>query len=181
MTPLEERLPLEWRPITGFPDYEVREDGVIRRGVPDKKGRFLGKIIKPKTYSKYGHLHVCLCVNGTKKFICIHQAVIRAFVGTPPTPKHEVAHGDGVPSNNHWRNLRWATRRENALDQIAHGTNVAGDRNGRAALCWDQVRDIRRESSAGETATRLAKKYGVGLSTISRITRSECWIEEVKC
>jgi hypothetical protein len=35
--------------------------------------------------------------------------VAEAFIGPQPSPRHQVAHYDGVRDNNHYSNLRWAT------------------------------------------------------------------------
>lgn len=102
----------EWRIIPDLPDYQIREDGLIRRVTPTKNGRMnqVGEIRKPHLNSKYGHLLVVLYTpDGSKVGHSVHNLVARAFHGLPPTPDHEAAHNDGNTSNNHYTNIRWAT------------------------------------------------------------------------
>ena len=48
-----------------------------------------------------------------------HALVMEAFVGPRPAG-YEVSHRDGDASNNHVRNLRYATRQENQHDRRFH-------------------------------------------------------------
>lgn len=58
---------------------------------------------------------------GKKKDLCLHRAVLLAFVG--PLPKGKVSrHLDGVKTNNHPSNLAYGTHQENREDAIRHGT-----------------------------------------------------------
>ncbi|WP_208609489.1 HNH endonuclease signature motif containing protein [Streptomyces atriruber] len=51
-----------------------------------------------------------------------HFLVCVAFHGPRPTASHQVAHGDGDPTNNRPCNLRWATPAENSAGAVRHGT-----------------------------------------------------------
>lgn len=117
----------------------------------------------------------------------VHRIVALAFLGPPPTPKHEVAHGDGNPSNNNINNLRWATRKENKADSIRHGTSYqpdnlgknCGEGNPKAKLTWKDVREIRELYTAKIfTQVELGIIYGVVQSTIKDIVRNKTWVEE---
>lgn len=177
MTPVQLSLTydLEWRSIPGFPDYEVCEDGTIRRAVADKCGRRKGHVMSPMTYSKYGHLHVKLTINGRMKFICIHQAVTLAFIGPKPPDKDEVAHNDGIAWHNHWSNLRWATHAENHQDTVLHGTRLTGERNPTAKLSNSQVKEIKQGLAAGTKQKDLAARFSVHKCTIQAIAAGRNW------
>jgi hypothetical protein len=177
MTSSEEMLSLEWRPIPGFPDYEVSEAGDIRRMRIGKRGHGrIGKTLKPWLYSDFGHLQLKLTsADGQKKAICVHQAVALAFHGPKPSPMHEVAHGDGVAWHNHWSNLRWATKEENRADMLLHGTAPIGEKNGAARLSDDQVREIKRLLSTGAKQKDLAKEFTVHKATIQAIAAGRNW------
>lgn len=48
----------------------------------------------------------------------MHRLVAYAFLGDPPSSKHEVDHIDGNPANNEVSNLRWVTHSENISNKI---------------------------------------------------------------
>jgi uncharacterized protein YerC len=50
-----------------------------------------------------------------------------------------------------------------------------GEQNGNAKLSPETVATIRARLSAGESGRKLAREYGVGQSTISRVKRGEHW------
>jgi len=109
---------------------------------------------------------------------CIHRLVLFAFVGPPPSEKHECCHNDGDPSNNNLSNLRWGTKKENQADRKVHGTlsvNV-GISNGQAKLAESNVREIRKMLEARELLQReIADHFGVSANTIRDIKTGRCW------
>ncbi len=51
-----------------------------------------------------------------------------------------------------------------------------GERHGNARLTAQQVRAIRRDRAAHDTAFRvLAERYGISVSTVGRVLRREIW------
>jgi hypothetical protein len=130
-----------------------------------------------QTFStKYEYRLVALTApSGKRKAYLVHVLVAKAFIGPQPTPIHEVAHNDGKASHNHWKNLRWATREENAADRLIHGTHVQGEKNPAAVLTADTVREIKSRLDAGEYGTKLAREYGMSFSTIYRIRSGANW------
>lgn len=122
----------EWRPVDGFPLYEVSSLGRVRsipRIVVDTLGRTYpraGKILKTSAGQK-GHLSVTAYdMSGKMLRLSVHRAVCTAFNGKPPSGRHHAAHGDGDPANNVATNIYWATASENALDRVRHGNDAHG-------------------------------------------------------
>ena len=78
--------------------------------------------------------------------------------------------------------LYLGTQAQNALDresrQRGGGSKMRGTGNPAARLTWEQIAYIRQEASNGPRGTqaRLARELGVGVSTISRITRGTHWL-----
>lgn len=107
----------------------------------------------------------------------VHQLVCEAFHGAKPFPGAEVAHWDGNKANNVPSNLRWATQVENSADKIRHGKTVRGERNGRAKLTAEQVREIRRRYVPNQHGQRvpLANEFGVTAETIDKIVKRAKW------
>lgn len=119
-----------WKPIPGEPFYEASSLGRIRsvdRVVPflDRWGNIsqrplVGRVLRAKTRKaapgKIAYRDVVLCSDGNPHSETVHKLVALAFHGERPTPLHEVAHGNGDPSNNRPDNVRWATSAENKAD-----------------------------------------------------------------
>lgn len=164
----------QWRPVLGFPQYEVSDLGRVRR-VVDSTNSKAGSIISGRV-SPAGYLYFNATVAGKRKTIKHHRLVCEAFHGPAPTPAHVVAHCNGNSLDNRAANLRWATTRENHSDRFAHGTNPAGSRNGRANLCEAQVAEIRRlYALGGRTTYALAEQYEVYPTTVQKIIKRETW------
>lgn len=107
----------EWRPVLGFEGlYEVSSYGQIRSL---RSGRLMRLQIDRGGYAS------CLFSpgGGAKPVrIGIHRVVCIAWHGEPPLD-HEVAHNNGVKTDNAPSNLRWASRSENILDLVSHGNH----------------------------------------------------------
>ena len=164
---------IEWRTISVNENYEVSEDGEVRR-MSSGPSTYSGRMLKPRK-DKKGYSLVNLSRNGKQKPHRIHRLVVQAFLGNPPTEKHQIAHGDGNPENNHVSNLRWATQKENEADKIIHGKTSRGEKHGNSKLTKDDVGKIRFLISQGHSNTEIAKMFGVDHSHISKIKRGKSW------
>lgn len=165
----------EWRPIDGWPHYEVSNFGRVRSW--KKRGNGFGKtlekpIILKQGTSRNGYKTVRPCQNKVPKTFSVHCLVLEAFVGQRPSAVHQAAHFDGDPSNNRLDNLRWATRVENAADRIRHGRQVRGENHPLSKLTEGKVREIRRSS---EGSTRLAERFNVSQKAIDLVLSGEKW------
>ena len=182
MTP-EERASsrdIEWRQCIDLPDYEVSEYGDVRRVTPAKTRR-VGHM--PKGHiNQWGYrVYKLVTPNGKERFWG-HRLVLGAFIGPPPSEKHQTAHTDGNRLNNHVSNLRWATSVENGADTVRHGS-LKGERNGRALLSEDRVRALRDEyaSLSGNKYGRRGRvaliqaKYGISRSALLEIINRTNW------
>ena len=112
---------MTWRPIPGLPDHEVSLDGRVRRSD--------GRELRPVP-SDSGYLRVRAQVSGVRRSITLQRAVALAFLGPPPSERHQAAHLDGDRKRNHVDNLAWKTPEEQAEDKRRHGTHKNGQRHG---------------------------------------------------
>lgn len=112
-----------WKPVVGFEGlYEVSDHGRVRSlDRMTARGLRKGQMMKPFALDT-GHLRVRLSRDGRGSGPLVHRLVLEAFVGPCPDGQ-EGCHSDGNPENNHVGNLRWATRSENQLDSVRHGTH----------------------------------------------------------
>lgn len=162
---------VRWRqcPIIGLEHYDISDHGDVRRNKPGKTRQNT----PPKGRENNGYQRYKLTNSDGKKLeIGAHQLVLRTFKGPPPTSKHLSAHNDGNGLNNYYENLRWATQKSNLADRDKHGTNIRGERNGRAKLTASQVLRLRRDHkkllATGNTygnVRALQKRYGLKSSS----------------
>ena len=94
----------QWAAIDGYTNYQVSWWGRVRNS---KTARILKSRVCPN-----GYVYVNLSNKGIVKTHTIHQLVAREWAPNPEQ-KRCVDHIDGIRTNNHWENLRYATHSEN--------------------------------------------------------------------
>lgn len=108
----------------------------------------------------------------------VHRYVAKAFVSNP-YGYSEVNHIDGNKENNNADNLEWCTRQENVIHSYRTGLVApgirSGEKNGRHKLTQAQADEIRKLSAEGVSKYRLAKKYGVGWTTVQHVVLGDTW------
>ena len=163
----------QWKEAPGFPDYEISDEGDVRRAKPGR-GAVVGKIVKP-WIDKDGRLSVTIRTGGETKTVRPSRLVAIAFIGPPPFDGAEACHWNGKPSDNRVKNLRWDTDAGNKADMIRHGTKVHRGRHGMAKLSHQQVTWIRKRVARGETQASVGAIYGVSQTQVGRIVRGKRW------
>ena len=94
----------------------------------------------------------------------------------PRPPRHEASHSCGIRHCVNPAHLRWDTHKGNMDDRERHGTvpHTRGEDQGSAKLTEAVVRAIRADNRQTRQVD-LAKKYGVGQATISRVLLRLSW------
>jgi len=105
----------EWRPIDGYPKYEVSSLSRVRN--PST-----GRIMRPKIDGN-GYLRVGLSSTGAKvKYMKLHRLTAIAFL-----PNHAglpyVRHLNDVKTDNRLVNLAWGTPLDNQIDAVRNGVH----------------------------------------------------------
>ena len=152
----------QWK-LTLNGDYEVSDEGQIKRIKPGRGMAVVGKILAPNPLNG-GHLTVSCWDASQKKRVrvLIHVLVAEAFLGPCPDGM-EVNHKDENPRNNCVSNLEYLTH----ADNIRHGyRNKRGAKHPHSKLTDSDVAENRRLRSSGVTGVELAKRYGVSQQTI---------------
>lgn len=109
--------------------------------------------------------------------ILAHRAAYLLSVGDIPAGQC-VCHRCDTPRCCNPAHLFLGDHRGNMVDMKAKGRRKGigvGAANGRAKLTAEAVESIRTSRAIGVTLKELAGAYGVGLSTISRVSRGENW------
>lgn len=105
-----------------------------------------------------------------------HRVICEMIHGAPTSDRSEVAHscGKGHEGCVNPRHLRWATRSENLMDRVEHGTSGRGEDNSHAKLTEDDVMFI-RANAGGMSQGKLAERFGVSRKTIGGIVQGKRW------
>lgn len=160
-----------WLPIMGFEElYEVSDLGRVR-SLPRRTTS--GKVLSPGIL-RYGYHGYSLFKNNKRTNRTAHTLVLETFAGPRPTGM-QVAHVNGVSSDNRLCNLTWKTAKDNQQDRFKHGTHLCGSRNPLAKLTTDKVSDIRMLSINGLSQRQLAKQFSVSQTTIRYVVSGRTW------
>lgn len=142
----------QWKSVKT--NYEVSDHGRIRNSRN-------GRILKPWAH-KSGHLYVRL---GGGKSSQVHRLVALAFIGAPPSSRHECCHKDGIPTSNHSSNLYWGTRAQNINDYSAKHRKF-----NKSCTTFEVALQIRsRLDGVRGTQKQLSREFGLSVSTVNRI------------
>ncbi len=164
----------EWRTIEEFPEYQISEDGDMRRL---SGGRYRVSIIKGWVCKSTSYRMFTFNRKNLPKpeHRAIHRLVAIAFIGPPPSADHEVAHNDGTRTNNHHTNLRWCTHIENEKDKIQHGTLIHSELNHLAKMQKSDVLYVREQFANGATFAELANTMNTTYANIWSVVRRKSW------
>lgn len=164
----------QWRPIPGFPGYEVSSMGNVRCWRP--RNRLASAPTKPRLVKRVVNSHrravVSLSVDGHVKARLVQQLVLEAFVG--PRPEGSIA--CHVENNDtldlRVENLRWGTPKENQADRERHGTSLRGSQVSSSKLTEASALEIYASTGTHEA---LASRFGVNRKVVSLIKSGQAW------
>lgn len=155
----------EWRPVVGFPKYEVSNLGRVKSLV---QGKRFGKIRKLVPNGRKREYLAFSVYDGSKmKILKAHSEVLKAFVGPRPEG-YDVCHKNGNPSDNRLENLEYGTKRKNSLDALEHGTHP-GIKNRKFSK--GQVFEMYKLDESGVPLCEIEKRYGLRPSGAHKICR----------
>ena len=173
----------EWKPCPSHEDkYEVSNRGRVKRkaysvDINTSDGRSWTQTYEPKIMEQWGvggYQTVNLSVgDGEHKTRYVHRLVLKAFVGTPPTPDHECNHVDGDKENNCVSNLEWTTHQENITHAAENG--LQNSDFGRTKVPAEDIPMLRQRQNSGEITHReLAEEYGVRTTYMIQLLNGSC-------
>src|SRR6185437_4168263 len=151
-----------------FVDPETGDIWSSRKG---RKTKLAGGI------GRGGYRIYSLMFDGRQKMFSGHRLVATAVYGDCPSGM-ECCHINGNPRDNRATNLKWATSSENnSADKRRLGRLLTGEAHQNHVLTHAAVADIRAERRRGVKLAKLAERYGVTESTVSRIALGKAWAE----
>lgn len=168
-----------FRPVAGWPLYEVSNMGRVRRKYTPGKNKtdpnnFVWRDVRPLFWTD-GYARVQLSIGKARKVRTVHHLVLEAFVGPCPEgceARHVLTNNR---ADNRLENLAWGTRSENARDKTAHGTALYGERNHRAKLKAEDIDDMRALRDSGVSRDEIAARYGVAPTHVSKVLLGSLW------
>lgn len=165
-----------WKPIPGYPDYEVSDRGRIRsyKGINQHSAaRKRPRLMKLRIGTTDGYPRVTLQDKDGRKVVRqVHILVARAFLG--PARGRKVLHKNGKRNVPKLSNLEYGSHQQNMDDKYRHGTHGMGEKNSQAILTAKDRRDILKLKGQ-MTQKEIAEMYGVARQTISDIHRNVTW------
>jgi hypothetical protein len=162
----------EWRPVPGFEDYEISETGKLRR-VTCARGARVGRIIKARIDNGYPRYQ--LRRDGRTHRLYAHQLVATAFHGECPAGL-EVAHGNGIRTDNCASNLSWKTHKDNMSDTLRHGTATIGSRHPKSHITENDVKEIDRlHDETKMSLSSIGRLFGLSYQEVWCITSRYYW------
>jgi hypothetical protein len=119
-------------------------------------------------HSGYGRTIVCQAYFFAHAIIC--EAKMGSRIPKGMVTRHLCSNKLCVEASH----LTWGTRRENALDAIAHGELVC-KLNAPAAA---EIRRQLEQNHSREVVAALAEKYGVSVKTVKGLQHNRQWLHE---
>jgi hypothetical protein len=98
--------------------YKICHDGTIFSLSSNWRGYGERELVQD--LNSHGYPSVRIYINGKRKRICVHRLVAMEYLPPKPSPMHQIRHLDGDKKNNYYKNLKWGTARQNALDREKH-------------------------------------------------------------
>lgn len=165
---------MQWRGCVRFPGYQVSECGDLRR--ISTMTRIKGHL----NFDGYPSYHL-KDHDRCSREVQAHTLVAEAFLGPKPGEDFQVCHRNGSRLNCHFSNLRWGTSLQNHDDRRHHGTGPLGEKNPKAKLSEDQVRDLRiryrriKDGISTERMSDLDYEFGLCRSSIIKVAKGKSW------
>jgi hypothetical protein len=170
----------EWRPMVGFPSYEVSDFGNVRsvpRAAQDTRGwkRIMpGRPMRANIVGG-GYLGMALRLGHECRRIYVHRAVAEAFIGPIP-PKYTINHRNGDKKDNRVCNLEICTYAANSLHARRVLMRGVGVGHPSAVHSAETIREADRLLKNGVGICETARRTGVSKGTVSAIKKRKAWL-----
>lgn len=115
-------------------------------------------------------------LGGKGNTVGAHVVMCESAHGPAPSALHEVAHscGNGHLGCVNPNHLRWATKKENGQDKVAHGRSPRGEKNPASKIDRNTAMEIFRRKKFGGQRT-VAAEFNVSRDIVRRIWLGSTW------
>lgn len=163
-----------WKSIPGYNGiYYASNTGRLKTFNNYRKCDY-GRILK-QAINKKGYCQVSLSYKSKKQNHLVHRLIAITFLGMPPKGK-QVAHNDGVRTNNAINNLRYATPKENiGDDRERHGKTIKGTKQHSAKINEHIVGIIYKLRNSGVSSIEIGLITDLSSTHIQRIWKKQAW------
>lgn len=121
---------------------------------------------------------------GTKRVtVPVARLVALAWIGDPPINKPWALHKNSDASNDHYTNLYWGDKIDNAKDRVDIGNANLGPKAEKHYLSYlspEQVVEIYKRVHLGESLTSLATEFHTTIHTVYDIKHQKTWASVTK-
>lgn len=174
----------KWKDIPNYEGfYQASNQGNVRsldrivKQSKRTKGKQLkrGRVLRP-AISRLGYVICALSRDNKLRSFPVHRLVAFCWLDNPNN-WNEVNHKDGNKQNNNAENLEWSTRALNLRHAIDTGLMKYnyGDKHHHSKMTNEQVRALRISYDCSKPLKYYAKKYGMAISSISKIIKNETY------
>ena len=139
-----------WKPIEGWPDYQVSDQGRFKSFKKNPEGNLLTPYL-----NKYGYLSIHLRDKDRNKVLQCHRLVLLTFEPIPNSDLMEVNHKNENKQDNRLSNLEWLTHLENVRYGTGHARGVAAQ--SKKVLCVELNKIF---NSLREASEKMNVNYG---------------------
>jgi len=174
---------MEWRVLPSCEFYEVSDQGDVRSldrviSLASRNAMTYERSRKGQTLKPVRHSQGYLMVNVPSRR-SLHSVVAEAFIGPRPHG-YDINHKNGIKTDNRVENLEYCSRSDNMRHAVATGLcpkppTKRGVEQHKAMLTEAQVLEIRDCYKHGSGIAEMARRYGVGESTIRSIVQRKTW------
>lgn len=160
---------IEYVQIPGEKEYFVSRCGKV---LSIKRSRPAVLKLDPN----HGYWRATFSSSGKIKKHFVHRLVATTFIGTQPSPEHQVNHKNGHTGDNRVENIEWVTPEENRRhSEFVLGRYYPGELSHKAKLTTEMVLTIRALHASGRSYRSLARDLGVNRTTVRRAVTRQTW------
>lgn len=160
-----------WIKVVGFNNYRISNFGRIFN---EKEKRELHPVPNKK---RRGYFYISLQQDGRRENMLLSRLVAKHFLRNPNNLP-QVNHINGNKSNNRIDNLEWITAKDNILHAITTGLAPRALRGNQLPMTKTNEKDvkhIRQLALDGYLHKDIAKKFKLGVSTVTHIVNRTRW------
>lgn len=164
-----------WKPVSfdqmnPAEKFDISDFGRLRGC--NKKGEKV--VITPSKIKGYPIISIKL-LNGKRTTRYVHKLVAACFVNQEHADQTYVIHLDFNKENNHYRNLKWANRKELFKHQSRNPNYRKGVIRYSKLTETDVIRLKKKLKRAKNPLYKIAKEFGITHTQLNRIRSGENW------